>query len=212
MGTITRDCPHCHSANSTFNTFGEFSDPNTNTPKVYTVALRCGGCHEGYIIRAEQLGGQSPCRISGNLETSKYLKVIREYPEAITAEYPKYLPDNIEKFYIQAADSLKAGSYDASAIMSRKVLEVSVKKLQPDGKGSLYQRIERLYEIGKITDDLKSWAHIIRGDGNDAAHEEDPVTNLFAEQLLDFTEMFLMYTFTMPGMVSTKKISISEGV
>jgi hypothetical protein len=42
-----------------------------------------------------------------------------------------------------------------------------------------------------------------------AAHEEKPVAPEFAEELLSFTELFLMYTFTMPGMIKAKK-GISE--
>ena len=94
---------------------------------------------------------------------------------------------------------------DASSIMSRKVLEVAVKKLAPEANGNLYQRIESLAEAGLITQELRDWAHIIRGDGNEAAHEEEPVSVEFATELLSFSEMFLMYTFTMPGMISSKR-------
>ena len=210
MGTLTRDCPHCHSANSAFSTFGEYADPEINSSQVYTVALQCGGCHGGYIAKFMLQAGNSPCRFSGDLESHEHLILMTEYPEAIAVVAPGYLPDNVEKFYIQAADSLKKGNHDASAMMSRKVLEVSVKKLNPEGSGILYKRIEQLYAKGKITDDLKDWAHIIRDDGNDATHEEAPVKPEFAEELLSFAELFLMYTFTMPGMVQAKKVTETE--
>ncbi len=90
-------------------------------------------------------------------------------------------------------------------MMSRKVLEIAVKTLNPSGSGKLYKRIEQLYDLGKITDDLKDWAHIIRDDGNEAAHEEEPVSPEFADELFFFVKLFLMYTFTMPGMVQEKK-------
>lgn len=205
MGTLTRDCPHCHSANSTFSTFGEYADPN-KSPKVLTVALRCGACHEGYMARFLMIAaGNTPAKYSGDLEGNTSLKLLDEYPEAVAVEAPRYLPGNIEKFFIQASNGLISGSHDASAMMSRKVLEVAVKKLNPEGNGTLYKRIEQLHANGQITDDLKDWAHIIRDDGNDAAHEEDPVTLEFASELLSFSELFLMYTFTMPGMVKAKK-------
>ena len=97
-------------------------------------------------------------------------------------------------------------------MMSRKVLEASVKVLNPDSKGVLYKRIEKLYELGKITDDLKKWAHIIRDDGNEATHEDEPTTVGFATELFAFSELFLMYTFTMPGMVEERRTVISDGV
>jgi hypothetical protein len=162
------------------------------------------------MARFEMRAGNSPVNHSGNLEENPNLKLIGEYPEALAVEAPRYLPGNIERFYIQAANSLKSGSHDASAMMSRKVLEVAVKTLNPQGNGTLYKRIEQLHTSGQITDDLKDWAHIIRDDGNDAAHEEEPVSPEFASELLSFAELFLMYTFTMPGMVNAKKTPETE--
>ncbi|KKC66850.1 hypothetical protein WR33_22650 [Vibrio parahaemolyticus] len=89
--------------------------------------------------------------------------------------------------------------------MSRKALEVAAKTLDPDGSGSLYRRIEKLYDDNVITVSLKDWAHIIREDGNVAAHEIDPVDEKHAQELIDFCELFLMYTFTMPQMIADKK-------
>ena len=207
MGVLIRNCPHCGGENSTFSTFGEYLDPNSYSPKRYTTALSCGACHEGYIAIFDLAAGNTPKTYSGNLEKNDHLFLIKEYPLAIPVEAPQYLLANIENFYIQAAKALKTQDYDASAMMSRKVLEVSVKKLNPKGSGVLYKRIEQLYTLGKITDDLKDWAHMIRYDGNDAAHEEEPVTPEFAKELFSFVELFLMYTFTMPGMVKVKRSS-----
>ena len=56
---------------------------------------------------------------------------------------------------------------------------------------------------------MKDWAHQIRLDGNDATHEEDKVfTKEDAEQIREFTELFLIYAFTLPERV--KRASPSE--
>jgi len=68
-----------------------------------------------------------------------------------------------------------------------------------------FRTIKSLESDGLITGDLKDWAHIIREDGNESAHEEEPVTREFAEEIISFTELFLLYVFTMPGMVKAKK-------
>lgn len=133
------------------------------------------------------------------------MSLVAEYPAPQSIEAPQYLPKSIQSFFIQAAHTLKSGILDASAMMSRKTLEVAVKKLHPEGTGNLYNRIEKLHDLGIITSELKNWAHVIRDDGNEAAHEEDPVTPEFADELLSFTELFLMYSFTMPGMIESKK-------
>lgn len=205
MGAITRNCPHCHSSNAMFSSFSDFKDPNSVSPQVYLTAFQCVSCHGGYFTKSEFTAGHPPHAHSGDIDQASGIKIINEYPEPIAIEAPQYLPDNIQSFFIQAAHSLKNGNLDASAMMARKVLEVSVKTLNSSGSGNLYNRIEQLHDIGKITDDLKDWAHIIRNDGNEASHEETPVTSEFADELLSFAELFLMYTFSMPGMVKDKK-------
>ncbi|GAB7026398.1 DUF4145 domain-containing protein [Geotalea toluenoxydans] len=211
MGTITRNCPHCHSGSMTFTTFADYADPNKRTPQEYLTAFRCGGCHGGYFVKIAFLSGHPPSSFSGDIDKSTGHKILEEYPQPQVIEAPQYLPVNLQSFFVQAAHSLNAGSFDASAMMSRKVLEVAVKALNSEGSGNLYKRIEQLHEMGKVTDDLKEWAHIIRDNGNDAAHEEEPVSKEFADELLSFTELFLMYTFTMPGMVKAKKGKSEEG-
>lgn len=205
MGTITRNCPHCHSRNSTFTSFADFRDPNKVAPQVFITPFHCGSCHGGYFCEIEHRSGNQPSSHSGNIEQAQGLRILKEYPKPEAVEAPGYLPKNIESFFMQSAESLTSGNLDASAMMARKTLEVAVKTLDPNFSGTLYKRIEQLHSAGKITDELKNWAHLIRDDGNEAAHEEEPVTKEFADELLSFTELFLMYTFTMPGMVREKK-------
>lgn len=205
MGSLTRNCPHCHSANSTFTSFSEHADPNKRSPQLFCVSLYCGSCHQGYYAVVAHHAGHSPHTYSGNLDAADHLILGDEYPRAESLAAPEYLPGNIESFFLQSAANLKSDNLDASAMMSRKVLEVAVKTLHPEGSGTLYNRIEKLHELGMITDDLKDWAHIIRDNGNEAAHEEVPVNPEFASELLSFTELFLMYSFTMPGMVTNRR-------
>lgn len=207
MATIVRNCPHCHSQKNTFTLHATFKDPNPAKQHEYISFFTCGNCHEGYVIRSQSRDGQSPDNIKGNIEQSGKATILKEYPSPISTAVPEYLPDNIKSFFLQAADSLKSQYIDASAMMSRKVLEVAVKKLNPNGNGSLYKRIEQLEQIGLITQDLKDWAHAIRIDGNEVAHEETPATNELATELLSFVELFLMYTFTMPGMIESRRTS-----
>jgi hypothetical protein len=52
---------------------------------------------------------------------------------------------------------------------------------------------------------MREWAHQIRELGNDAAHDEDPFTEHEAQTLQAFTELFLTYSFTLPGMIAARK-------
>lgn len=205
MGTLTRNCPHCHTASVSFVSIAESLKSTDELRRIYLTAFRCGNCHSGYFAEIEFSQGHTPHKTSGNIDQAKGLSIVTEYPEPHEIVAPQYLPENIHFFFVQAANTLNSGSLDASAMMSRKTLEVAVKKLHPEGIGNLYNRIEKLHNLGLITNELKDWAHVIRDNGNEAAHEEQPVTPEFADELLSFAELFLMYTFTMPGMVEAKK-------
>lgn len=190
----------------TFHAFGQSQNLPENMDEFLT-AFRCGGCHRGYFAHIFKTDHKSadPCSYSGDIDHTNKFVIDDEYPVYQGLEMPEYLPENILNFYKQAAETHRSGLPDASAMMSRKVLEVSTKKLNPEGSGSLFKRIEQLHDQGVITSDIKNWAHIIRDNGNNAAHEETPVTAQDALELLSFVEMFLMYTFTMPQMVNNKK-------
>ena len=202
MGQLKRDCPHCHTKNSAFMAFGEKQQIDS---ELWTTALFCSGCYGGMTAIIEMQAGQTPLGYPGDIDQNPNLMIQAEYPRHEPKEAPRHLPANIESYFLQATRSLEGKNFDASGVMSRKALDTATRKLKPDAKGNLYKRIEALAAVNLITPDLKNWAHIIRDDGNDAAHEEEPTTQDFAQELLDFTELFLMYTFTMPGMVKDRQ-------
>jgi len=207
MGTLTRNCPHCGTKLIGFSTFAAIKKGSTDR---WLTALECNGCHGGYMVEVRNQISESPHNHDGDIESYQYFHCTDEYPRKVERNIPEHLPNNIKHFYAQAISALKADNYDSSAMMSRKVLEVSTKRIHPEGRGSLYQRIETLQKEGRITEDLKEWAHIIREDGNESAHEEEPVSREFSEEILSFTELFLLYVFTMPGMVAARKPETAE--
>jgi len=115
------------------------------------------------------------------------------------------MPANIESFYSQGMDSLSRKNFDAAGTMFRKSLDTALKRLDPSGLGNLQQRIDKLPVAVGVTPAMKEWAHEIRELGNDAAHEEEPFTEIEATTLQAFTELFLTYTFTLPGMLTARK-------
>lgn len=88
----------------------------------------------------------------------------------------------------------------------RKVIDVSTKLLDPSlAKKALAFRIDDLEKSGKLTADIKAWAHEIRLDGNNAAHEDDPFTREQAESLRFFVDAYLRYIYTLPKMVERSR-------
>ncbi len=91
--------------------------------------------------------------------------------------------------------------------MSRKTVDVATKELMKDEAAKikdLAPRIDALARAGRLTEDLRAWAHQIRLDGNDAVHG-DSFTKEQAEELLDFTELFLTYVYTLPARLAARK-------
>jgi hypothetical protein len=131
-------------------------------------------------------------------------------PRPRLSRAPDHLPDPLPRYFLQAADALKRGDWDASGSMSRKTLDVATKLLMKDAEKQvrdLGPRIDTLAKQGKLTEDLRGcrgWAHHVRLEGNDASHDEDPFTKDEAEELLDFTELFLTYVYTLPRRMKDK--------
>ena len=114
-------------------------------------------------------------------------------------------PSNVASFYCQGIDSLSRKNFDAAGAMFRKSLDTGLKRIHPEGKGTLQRRIDELPDATGVTPAMKEWAHQIRHLGNDATHEEEPFSDDEVKALQSFTELFLTYAFTLPGMVATRK-------
>ncbi|HDR9877483.1 TPA: DUF4145 domain-containing protein [Burkholderia cenocepacia] len=83
--------------------------------------------------------------------------------------------------------------------MFRRCLEIALKAHSPDIEAwKLEKRIDKLAAERKITDDMKTWAHRVRLDGNDALHEEEEFTKESATELMEFTSLLLIYLYTLP--------------
>lgn len=150
----------------------------------------------------------SPMRYNAPCEGAFWVVSITPKPKA--NEAPQYTPPNVARPFIQALDNLRRSNWDAAGTMCRKALDVGTQVMDPALKPlTLYKRIENLHETGRITADLKEWAHHIRVNGNDAAHDEDEFTEDEAKDLMNFTDMLLQYLFTMPGMLAERRNGVA---
>ncbi len=89
--------------------------------------------------------------------------------------------------------------------MYRKALDIGLKKIDPSKSGMLGPRIKALATDGKLTSDIAVWSDTVRDVGNEAAHEEDPITRDELIALRSFSEMVLRYLFSLPGAVKKRR-------
>jgi Domain of unknown function (DUF4145) len=140
-----------------------------------------------------QLQGQ-PNNVSDN-----GFAVEQFWPEPPAPSIPELLPPDIVRVYLQAERNFPvAGNEEASGTMYRKALDVALKKIDTSLTGTLGQKIKALAKAGKLTDDIAVWSDTVRDIGNEAAHEESPITRDELTALRNFSEMVLRYLFSRP--------------
>lgn len=119
---------------------------------------------------------------------------------------PELLPPDVERVYLQAERNFPvAGNEEAAGTMYRKALDIGLKKIDPALSGMLGPRIKALAKAGKLTSDIAVWSDTVRDVGNEAAHEEEPITRDELIALRSFSEMVLRYLFSLPGAVKKRR-------
>lgn len=206
MVAFPYDCPHCSTSNSSFEVLGEYR-PARFPHQIHAFA-RCGVCSEVVAVVFFPLGGSIPNEIFkldhhlvGHPDS---VRIVAFYPAPATPDAPDHLPENVKAFFLEAAANVKTGP-NAAGAMLRKSIDVALKHMDPGLTGTLVKRIDKAAEIGKLTPELAEWAHYVRLEGNDAVHDDDPFTVEEAAALHRFTELVLMYLFTLPGMLEERR-------
>jgi len=142
-----------------------------------------------------------------NMSDASQFFVRDVYPKSVEPAAPADTPAAIAKSYVEAEDNHLAKRFETCAMLCRKAMDLATKTLRGDVAKSenLYQRIEELKKIGLITNDMAAWAHAVRLNGNDSVHGDDEISEAEAKDLLNFTQTFLLYAFTLPAMVGRRQ-------
>ena len=206
------DCPHCGATKMTFTTctvdalgdyYGNafFSCPGCRWP----VAVTFGKLPAGRVAGAAPLAPKVSARdLHGSwkqtIEAAGYV-IVRISPPPVQSAAPDAVPQAIARNFIQAEEARKRMHREAAGMAYRRVLELALKDLAPEQKGTLEKRIEKLAEAGRLTPDLATWAHSVRQLGNEAAHDEPEPSEEDIDDLGGFTRVVLEYLYTMPAKV-----------
>lgn len=220
--THSTDCPHCFTANSGFTYVAEvphLTSPGAQ-PSRFTLIFRCNSCYEAVGIKITSTAGRSSFATgrSGDLVRSidfdpvkSAFKLLGQYPDRREVVIPAHLSASTERCYRQGQNAADREEYDSAGAMFRKCIDIATRELDNSTSGKkLAARIEALWQSGKLTESLRDWAHEVRLDGNDAAHDDDPLSREEIEQLASFTDLFLRYTFTLPAQVKARKTDRAE--
>ncbi len=133
------------------------------------------------------------------------------WPKALASEAPDDVPAHVVRNFLQAEDARKRKHNEAAGMAYRRALELTLKDVGPDLKGTLQKRIDKLAEIQRLTPDLAQWAHSVRELGNEAAHDEPEPSEEDVDDLAAFTRILLEYLYTMPAKVRKRSPETNSG-
>ena len=208
MPQLVLECPHCFTERSGFEFVSEYPyrQDRTRHPETWITFWSCRTCGEAVIAKFRATYHEySPAQALNDPRSDDFV-LIETHPKFQQFRAPEHVPEVIGKDFNEAQDSLRRQNWTSAGMMFRKVLARSTTMLAPEDVDfaslRLMNRIDELAKRHLITAAMQDWAHIIRLDGNEATHEEDEAfTDHKAKQLKEFTELFLIYAFTLPARV-----------
>lgn len=135
-----------------------------------------------------------------------HLEKVEIYPNPVEYYSHTSIPEELRESVL-AIQKMRDDSYPSHIIIAtcRTILENAVTALGETSGEVLFKKIDNLRKNGRITQDLADWAHIIRNDGNKAVHSMSG-TNEEANEMVEFTLIFLQYVFELPARIREKKI------
>lgn len=220
-------CSHCMRDNAVLEAVGEVYQPLKKTVALSFICRSCSGVMVAEIDPGGNIasyGGyfkyihSNPVdiHINGRLGYSnKWGNVRSIYPNASQIKAPEATPERISKFFIEAQENFQRGNFETSVGLARKVIDLATHYLGVSADisvSNLSARINRLRDNSMLTADMADWAHIVRLDGNESVHTDEEFTSKETEEILDFTETFLLYAFTLPSMVTSRRSEASPEV
>ena len=214
MNHMVLDCPHCQTSKITLDVIGQSENHKMlgDFTAYWNIFLTCRHCSNGVVaVLANQYDEPipPPLHLDGDPQGKGYV-LVRTFPEQLSPVIPEHLSMSIAEDFEEAVDNLSSARYMSAGMMFRRVLQRSTTDLMDNPsilKGKdLKKRIDILADKGVITPAMQEWANIIRLEGNSANHDEeefgqDEFTPEDAAQLHYFTELFLIYAFTLPARV-----------
>jgi hypothetical protein len=207
MAFLAHKCPHpnCLTENISL-TVAAVSPWNDRVGILHLLCPRCRLPSGAKIEQERNTLGIAQIQSHPSEITDLGYKVTEFWPQQPEPTIPELIPPDVARVYLQAERNFPtAGNEEAAGTMYRKALDVGFKKIDPNLKGMLGPKINALAKAGLLTQDIAVWSDHVRDIGNDAAHEEDPITREELTTLRNFSEMVLRYLFSLPNAVKKRR-------
>jgi Domain of unknown function (DUF4145) len=116
----------------------------------------------------------------------------------------EHWPPVVQRFWVQAKDSITNENWDAAAVMARSALQFALRD-KGATPAKLFKEIEELANRGILHPLMKDWSHEVRELGNDSAHPDlnaPPTDPKDARDIVQFLDFLLMYLYDLPKHIS----------
>jgi hypothetical protein len=213
------DCPHCFKLGAGLTNIGivprkpgtKIDMPINNHYEAgteFSTFWRCNLCGNGIIIAVKTKNKWHDSPNSSKVFEDVF-ETVQIFPQITLTELPDHMPEEVANAFKDAEICYRGGGFDLSITGMRTVLERalvaysnmnSIKRDAPITElKNLCQEIKTLAKDNYLTASMADWADIIKDFGNDSSHRPcHKNVKWMAEEIKNFTIMFLTYAFTMP--------------
>lgn len=191
FGAYQLQCPFCMERGNFELEHRAVKKKSNSEKKLNFDTYKCGNC-VGYVMvlwSASEHGG---------LYNYKVLPWIKGQLKA-----PDYWPKEVQRFWLQAHQSVDNEIWDAAAVMTRSALQISLRENGAEGT-NLKEEIDNLALKGVLPSVMKDWSNELRFLGNDSAHPktgQDVVPDDIMKAL-EFLDYLLQYLYDLPKQIS----------
>ncbi|WP_186120608.1 DUF4145 domain-containing protein [Burkholderia gladioli] len=209
MATFALKCPHCLRDHTSFTVIAtQLHKARVNGWNEVETFACCNACKKGVsgtvLIDYPSVNTELE-KTNLSIDTISKIEIGGWFPKPPTPDVPDHLPESVGKAFAEAERLKIAGFRGPAGNAYRRALEAGLKHVDQELKGTLFARIEKLASDGRITIAMKDFAHRIRTLGNEASHETPEIGEDEIDDLAVFSRLFLMYQFTLPGMLNDAK-------
>lgn len=180
------------------------STPHLDSALAVEAPFRCDNC--GRMAIAYGIAKGDPNAVDGLARWDWASTPTGWEPKVgVGREYPD-VPDHIAPAASEAHACQSIDAHRAAVMLARAVIEATA-KAKGISNGKLYNKIEKMHEVGLLSELVRDQAHEIRHLGNDMAHGDfvEPVSTEEADEILELMAEVLHAVFEVPAHLLRRK-------
>ena len=194
------DCPYdgCLAQHACFVAQTSYKTINPITKySIHWVMFSCPVCFKCVMVNFYTSQNYDIEKIPGDLANFPSIIAKNIYPKPRSIDAPAFVNDNVGRTYSRANAAINRGEAETAAMLLRKTLDSVITDKYPNtGSGMLGQKLNNLRPEIDLPKSMVDWAKEVKDFGNIATHESQEPNIEEIKSLRDFTELFLLYTYT----------------